>query len=229
MTPRCINRRQAADYCGCGSLSAFDDWGRRGIVPGPRASMEVPRRPASGSSAYAQDSQDAKPTEVGLASSHNRNDQGMEQMGISDDHYAAAISKAARICSLAGINLISVLATWPSRPLIALVRATTPHDEHGLGASPSASKLGSVEERLMHQGSRYQVQRRPDRMHEGGHTGRPYLTQYTAVSADRQAGVRRRGDGIANKNWKTIKPFQVQPGISGLKSLVGAQGLGTAD
>jgi hypothetical protein len=35
MTPRCLNRRQAADYCGCGSLSAFDDWVRRGIVPGP--------------------------------------------------------------------------------------------------------------------------------------------------------------------------------------------------
>jgi hypothetical protein len=35
MTPRCLNRRQAADYCGCGSLSSFDDWVRRGIVPGP--------------------------------------------------------------------------------------------------------------------------------------------------------------------------------------------------
>jgi hypothetical protein len=35
MIPRCLNRRQAADYCGCGSLSAFDDWVRRGIVPGP--------------------------------------------------------------------------------------------------------------------------------------------------------------------------------------------------
>lgn len=35
MTPRCLNRRQAADYCGCDSLRAFDEWVRRGIVPGP--------------------------------------------------------------------------------------------------------------------------------------------------------------------------------------------------
>lgn len=26
---------EAAAYCGCESLSAFDDWVRRGIVPGP--------------------------------------------------------------------------------------------------------------------------------------------------------------------------------------------------
>jgi hypothetical protein len=37
MTPRCLNRRQAADYCGCSSLSTFDDWVRRGILPGPIA------------------------------------------------------------------------------------------------------------------------------------------------------------------------------------------------
>lgn len=35
MMPRCLSRRQAAEYCGCGSLSTFDDWVRRGIVPGP--------------------------------------------------------------------------------------------------------------------------------------------------------------------------------------------------
>jgi hypothetical protein len=56
--------------------------------------------------------------------------------GISDDHYAAATSKAARICPLAGaINLISVLATWPSRPLIALVRRSQGFDQ----AAPSSS------------------------------------------------------------------------------------------
>jgi hypothetical protein len=35
MVPRCLSRRQAAEYCGCESLSAFDSWVRRGIVPGP--------------------------------------------------------------------------------------------------------------------------------------------------------------------------------------------------
>jgi predicted DNA-binding transcriptional regulator AlpA len=34
-SPRCLNRPQAADYCGCGSLSTFDDWVRRGILPSP--------------------------------------------------------------------------------------------------------------------------------------------------------------------------------------------------
>ena len=34
ITPRCLNRESAAEYCGC-SPSAFDDWVRRGIVPGP--------------------------------------------------------------------------------------------------------------------------------------------------------------------------------------------------
>ena len=37
MIPRCLNRRQAAEYCGCCSLRAFDEWVRRGIVPGPIA------------------------------------------------------------------------------------------------------------------------------------------------------------------------------------------------
>jgi hypothetical protein len=32
---RCLNRQQAAAYCGCDSLSTFADWVRRGIVPGP--------------------------------------------------------------------------------------------------------------------------------------------------------------------------------------------------
>ncbi len=32
--PRCLNRREAAAYCGCESLPAFDGWVRRGIVPG---------------------------------------------------------------------------------------------------------------------------------------------------------------------------------------------------
>ena len=31
--PRGLSRAQAATYCGC-SVSAFDDWVRRGIVPG---------------------------------------------------------------------------------------------------------------------------------------------------------------------------------------------------
>jgi hypothetical protein len=33
--PRGLSRESAAAYCGCESLSAFDDWVRRGIVPGP--------------------------------------------------------------------------------------------------------------------------------------------------------------------------------------------------
>jgi hypothetical protein len=33
--PRGLSRDNAAAYCGCDSLSAFDDWVRRGIVPGP--------------------------------------------------------------------------------------------------------------------------------------------------------------------------------------------------
>jgi hypothetical protein len=35
ITPRGITRQQAADYCCGGSVSTFDDWQRRGIVPGP--------------------------------------------------------------------------------------------------------------------------------------------------------------------------------------------------
>jgi hypothetical protein len=37
LDPRCLNRHQAAAYCGCDSLSTFADWVRRGIVPGPIA------------------------------------------------------------------------------------------------------------------------------------------------------------------------------------------------
>lgn len=33
ITPRMLSREQAAEYCGCDSLSTFDAWQRRGIVP----------------------------------------------------------------------------------------------------------------------------------------------------------------------------------------------------
>lgn len=33
LTPRGLTREQAAEYCGCESTSAFDDWVRKGIVP----------------------------------------------------------------------------------------------------------------------------------------------------------------------------------------------------
>jgi hypothetical protein len=32
---RGMTKMDAAAYCGCESLAAFDDWVRRGIVPGP--------------------------------------------------------------------------------------------------------------------------------------------------------------------------------------------------
>ncbi|BCM83814.1 hypothetical protein [Methylobacterium indicum] len=35
MLPRGLTRDQAAEYCGCETTDAFDDWVRRGIVPGP--------------------------------------------------------------------------------------------------------------------------------------------------------------------------------------------------
>ncbi len=35
ITPRGLSREQAAEYCGCDSVSAFDDWVRKGIVPRP--------------------------------------------------------------------------------------------------------------------------------------------------------------------------------------------------
>ncbi|GJE78225.1 hypothetical protein BGCPKDLD_4837 [Methylorubrum suomiense] len=35
IAPRVLRRDQAAEYCGCDSLSAFADWQRRGIVPPP--------------------------------------------------------------------------------------------------------------------------------------------------------------------------------------------------
>jgi hypothetical protein len=34
LEPRGLSREQAAAYCGC-TVSAFDDWQRRRIVPGP--------------------------------------------------------------------------------------------------------------------------------------------------------------------------------------------------
>ncbi|PJI55821.1 hypothetical protein CTI14_01610 [Methylobacterium radiotolerans] len=33
ITPRGLSREQAAEYCGCESVSTFDDWVRKGIVP----------------------------------------------------------------------------------------------------------------------------------------------------------------------------------------------------
>ncbi|KQS65968.1 hypothetical protein ASG32_30885 [Methylobacterium sp. Leaf361] len=33
MLPRGLSREQAAECCGCDSVSAFDDWVRKGIVP----------------------------------------------------------------------------------------------------------------------------------------------------------------------------------------------------
>jgi hypothetical protein len=33
--PRGMTKKDAATYCGCGSLAAFADWVRRGIIPGP--------------------------------------------------------------------------------------------------------------------------------------------------------------------------------------------------
>lgn len=33
MLPRGLSREQAAEYCGYESVSAFDDWVRKGIVP----------------------------------------------------------------------------------------------------------------------------------------------------------------------------------------------------
>lgn len=35
IVPRMLSREQAAEYCGCESLSAFDEWRHRGIIPGP--------------------------------------------------------------------------------------------------------------------------------------------------------------------------------------------------
>lgn len=30
---RCMSKQEAADYCGCESLAAFDSWRRKGIIP----------------------------------------------------------------------------------------------------------------------------------------------------------------------------------------------------
>ena len=35
IAPRCLTRAQAAEYCGCDTVEAFDGWVRKGIVPGP--------------------------------------------------------------------------------------------------------------------------------------------------------------------------------------------------
>lgn len=32
---RGLSKQEAADYCGCSSLAAFDRWRAKGIVPGP--------------------------------------------------------------------------------------------------------------------------------------------------------------------------------------------------
>jgi hypothetical protein len=33
--PRCLSREDAAQYCGCETVRAFDEWVRKGIVPRP--------------------------------------------------------------------------------------------------------------------------------------------------------------------------------------------------
>lgn len=33
--PRCLSREEAAAYCGCETVRAFDEWVRKGIVPRP--------------------------------------------------------------------------------------------------------------------------------------------------------------------------------------------------
>ncbi|MGX0963196.1 hypothetical protein AB7M63_003645 [Bradyrhizobium japonicum] len=30
---RCLTKQEAADYCGCNTLAAFDQWRAKGIVP----------------------------------------------------------------------------------------------------------------------------------------------------------------------------------------------------
>ena len=35
LEPRGLSKEQAIQYVGAGSVSSFDDWVRRGIVPGP--------------------------------------------------------------------------------------------------------------------------------------------------------------------------------------------------
>lgn len=32
---RGMSKQEAAEYCGCRTLAAFDDWKRKGIIPGP--------------------------------------------------------------------------------------------------------------------------------------------------------------------------------------------------
>lgn len=35
ITPRGLSKEDAAAYCGCATVAAFDDWVARGIIPGP--------------------------------------------------------------------------------------------------------------------------------------------------------------------------------------------------
>lgn len=35
IAPRCLTKQEAADYCGCNTLAAFDQWRAKGIVPPP--------------------------------------------------------------------------------------------------------------------------------------------------------------------------------------------------
>jgi hypothetical protein len=66
--PRGLSRRQAAEYCGCGSLPTFDGWVRRGILPGPitgtrrwdRKAIDVALDRASGLEAKSVESEYAK-------------------------------------------------------------------------------------------------------------------------------------------------------------------------
>ena len=35
MSPRCLTKQEAAIYCGCKTLSSFDQWRAKGIIPPP--------------------------------------------------------------------------------------------------------------------------------------------------------------------------------------------------
>jgi hypothetical protein len=44
IAPRGLSRPAAAAYCGCESLSTFDDWIKRGIIPGPELTGGIEKR-----------------------------------------------------------------------------------------------------------------------------------------------------------------------------------------
>ena len=41
-----MTKQETAEYCGCRTLAAFDDWRRRGIIPGPIPGTNVYDRKA---------------------------------------------------------------------------------------------------------------------------------------------------------------------------------------